>query len=145
MTPDPANHIARHCVAVRVRLLGRMVSRVYDAALKPHGLSVAQLNILAALGSREPLPAATLARGLALDKSTLSRDLTALTAAGWVAAIAAGSDRRAAPLSLTPAGRELLAAVTPAWEAAQAEVRRRLGADAVGGLFAAADRIWAGE
>ncbi len=143
MTPDPAARIARECVAVRARLLGRVVTRVYDAALRPHGLTAARLNILAAVGSRRPVTAAALARGLALDKSTLSRDLRPLLAAGWVAT-SDGDDRRSAALSLTPAGSAVLAAALPAWEAAQAEVRRRLGTDATAGLFAAADRVWEG-
>src|SRR5882724_1755661 len=38
--------ISRTCIAVRLRLLNRVVTNFYDDALRPLGLKVSQLNIL---------------------------------------------------------------------------------------------------
>jgi len=49
--------IARTCIAVRLRLLNRVVTNLYDDALRPLGLKVSQLNILVAtakLGLAQP-------------------------------------------------------------------------------------------
>jgi len=46
---DFARLMASECLAVRVRRLGRVVTRVYDAALAPHGVTIAQLNLLTAI------------------------------------------------------------------------------------------------
>ena len=49
--------IARSCIAVRLRLLNRVVTNLYDDALRPLGLKVSQLNLLvvtAKLGLARP-------------------------------------------------------------------------------------------
>jgi hypothetical protein len=42
-TPDL---IAQDCIAVRMRLLNRVVTKIYDDALRPLGIKTSQLNIL---------------------------------------------------------------------------------------------------
>lgn len=138
---DPVTEIADGCIAVRVRLLNRLVSGVCDAGLRGHGLSVAQVNILVAVGHSGPLTPSEVAAALVMDKSTLSRDVGPLLKKGWLRK-AAGPDRRSHTLELTAAGREKLAAILPAWRAAQRELRERLGPDNLAGLFAAVDRVW---
>ena len=72
---DPIREIAEGCIAVRVRLLNRLVSGVCDAGLRGHGVSVAQVNILVAVGQAGPLTPTRLAARLVMDRSTLSRDV----------------------------------------------------------------------
>lgn len=139
MTRDPVAEIARACIAVRVRMLNRLVTRVCDAGLRGHGVSVAQVNILVAVGHAGPVAPSDLAAALVLDKSTLSRDVVALLGRGWLRK-AAGADKRSHRLELTPAGREKVASILPAWRAAQDELRDRLGADNLAGVFAAVER-----
>jgi hypothetical protein len=70
--------IAKTCVAVRLRLLNRVVTGYYDVALRPLGLKVSQLNILvvtAKLGLARP---AQVCEILQLDASTLSRNIKPL-------------------------------------------------------------------
>jgi hypothetical protein len=45
--------IASQCLAVRVRRLERVISRIYDATLAEHGINIAQLNLLAAIAVGE--------------------------------------------------------------------------------------------
>ena len=78
MTHDPTTSIdaiARNCIAVRVRLLNRVVTKLYDDVLCPFGLKASQLNILivtAKLGLARPAHVCEL---LYFDASTLSRNV----------------------------------------------------------------------
>ena len=47
-TPTSSDVIARDCIAVRMRLLNRVVANLYDDALSPLALKASQLNILVA-------------------------------------------------------------------------------------------------
>ena len=140
-TRDPVREIAESCVAVRVRLLNRFVTALCEAGLRGHDVSVAQVNILVAVGCSDPLTPTEVAARLVLDKSTLSRDVEALLAKGWLSKLP-GDDKRSHRLLLTPTGREKVASILPAWRAAQAELKKILGADNLAGVFASADRIW---
>ena len=84
MTKSTIDTIARTCIAVRLRLLNRVVTNLYDDALRPLGLKVSQLNILivtAQLGLARP---AQVCEILQLDASTLSRNVNRCRrTAGW--------------------------------------------------------------
>jgi DNA-binding MarR family transcriptional regulator len=117
--------IASECLSVRVRRLGRVITRIYDAALAPHGVNAAQLNLLSAIAASGGARAVDLARLLEVEKSTLSRDLKRMEQAGWVRSGPALGVGRA--VTLTPAGSRLLLEVREAWEAAQAAAQEVLG------------------
>src|SRR6184192_1003188 len=81
-TTNSIDTISRTCIAVRLRLLNRVVTNFYDAALRPLGLKVSQLNVLivtARLGLARP---AQVCEILQLDTSTLSRNVKPLQAHG---------------------------------------------------------------
>ena len=125
---DPAETgrlIASECLSVRVRRLGRVINRIYDAALAPHGVSAAQLNLIAAIAAGCASPGG-LTRLLEVEKSTLSRDLKRMEQLGWVRseAVLPRGGRR---VTLTPAGSRLLTGVRPAWDEAQAAAQAELG------------------
>src|SRR5438094_2431370 len=87
--------IARDCIAVRLRLLNRVITNLYDDALRPLGLKVSQLNILvvtAKLGLTRPAQVCEL---LQLDTSTLSRNVERMRAKpkGWLEVVP-GEDAR---------------------------------------------------
>jgi len=139
---DPAKEMARGCLAARLRLLNRAVSKVYDDALRPHGLRVSQLNILVAVAAEGPLRSVDVAGLLQLDKSTLSRDLERMFDRDWVRALAGTG--RSQPLEVTDAGRELVVAVAPAWRAAQREARKLLTPALADGMATVVDAMWEG-
>jgi len=123
---EAGRRIATECLAVRVRRLGRVITRIYDAALAPHGINIAQLNLLAAIAvAKRPRPT-DLTRLLDVEKSTLSRDLTRMQQRGWVRSDPVPA-RRGRSLALTPAGSRVLIQARPAWEKAQAAARAELG------------------
>ena len=137
---SPIDAIARTCIAVRLRLLNRVVTNLYDDALRPLGLKVSQLNILivtARLGLARPAQVCDL---LQLDVSTLSRNVKPLQAHGWLEVVPE-EDARAQPFRLTAQGKRLIEKAIPAWEEAQRQAGDLLGAEGVALLDKAARKL----
>ena len=118
--------IAGECIAVRLRMLNRVITNIYDDALRPLDLKVSQMNILVAaatIGTVRPLE---VCEYLHLDVSTLSRNVERMKARGWLEVVP-DEDGRAQPFRLTPQGRTLLEQAVPAWSEAQQQVKKVLG------------------
>lgn len=132
--------IAQTCIAVRLRLLNRVVTNLYDDALRPLGLKVSQLNILivtARLGLARP---AQVCEILQLDTSTLCRNVKPLQARGWLEVVPE-EDARAQPFRLTPQGKKLIEKAIPAWEEAQQQASELLGEEGIALLDRAARKL----
>jgi DNA-binding MarR family transcriptional regulator len=128
--PDPAraaaHQISEQCIAMRVRRLSRTVTRIFDDALRPHGIGTAQLNMLVAITKAGPLRPSALARALDLEKSTVTRNLERMLAHGWIRSTP-DAEPNGVRVEVQPAGRALLAQVLPAWKGAQARATRQVG------------------
>src|SRR5436190_8700299 len=132
--------IAKSCIAVRLRLLNRVVTNFYDDALRPLGLKVSQLNILivaARLGLARPAQVCDL---LQLDTSTLSRNVERMRAHGWLEVVPE-EDARAQPFRLTPLGKRLIEKAVPPWEEAQHHATELLGDEGIALLDKAAKKL----
>ena len=132
--------IARTCIAVRLRLLNRVVTNFYDDALRPLGLKASQLNILivaAKLGLARPAQVCDI---LHLDPSTLSRNVERMRAHGWLEAVPE-EDARAQPFRLTAQGKRLIEKAVPAWEEAQRRATELLGDEGIALLNRAAKKL----
>jgi DNA-binding MarR family transcriptional regulator len=126
VTSSSIEEIVGDCLAVRVRLIGRAVTALYDGALDRHGLTIAQVNLLAALGKVGPCSPARLGEVLQLERSTVSRNLSLLLKHGWIEA--RSSDAKGLrEVALTDAGRARIESVMPAWRRAQREAVELLG------------------
>ena len=132
-TKATVDRIAGECIAVRLRMLNRAVTNLYDDALRPLGLKVSQMNILVAAGKAGTARPAEIAKRLHLDVSTLSRNVERMRARGWLEVIS-DDDGRAAPFQLTAEGRRLLNRALPEWKKAQKEAKSMLGEAMVGEL-----------
>lgn len=138
----PPGEIARDCIAVRLRLLSRLVSRIYDEALRPHGMTIAQLNVLTTVGSLGPgVPAGRVAEVLSMEISTFSRNARLLESAGWID-IARAERGNGRVVTLTKGGARKLSEVTPVWREAQAEAARVLSPDGVRLVADTVDSLW---
>jgi DNA-binding MarR family transcriptional regulator len=135
--------VASNCIAVRVRLINRVVTSLYDEALRPHGLRVSQGNILIAIACSEDPRPADICRRLRLERSTLSRDVEIMKSQGWLASDPPEGGRNQV-LRVTPAGHDLLARARPAWESAQAEAKRLIGEVEVEALRRISSRLGLG-
>ena len=121
-----AGEIGRDCLAVRVRVLNRAITRTYDDALRPHGTTTGQLNVLTSIATRQPVPAGELARLLSMEISTLSRNARLLQQDGLIQ-IEQAERGNGRVLALTDAGAEKLAKLRPAWRDAQRHAHELLG------------------
>ena len=140
---DLVPEMAGGCLAARLRVLNRMVTKLYDDALRPHGLRVSQMNILVAVAANGPLRGVDVARFMRLDTSTLSRDLDRMIDRGWVTATAGVG--RAQSLEVTAGGRALLAATAPAWRKAQGEAKKLLTPALADGMVSVVNDLFAAE
>ena len=137
---DSIETISRTCIAVRLRLLNRVITSLYDDALRPLGLKVSQLNILvvtARLGLARPAQVCDI---LQLDASTLSRNVKPLQAHGWLEVVPE-EDARAQPFRLTPQGKRLIEKAVPAWEEAQRRATELLGEEGLALLDRAVKKL----
>jgi DNA-binding MarR family transcriptional regulator len=115
------------CVCLGVQRAARGVARRYDEALKPLGLTSGQFSILSSLLRESAEPIGALAALLGQERTTLTRNLRPLEAAGWVETKPDAKDARVRRVRLTAKGRELLRAAIPVWRAAQRDSSARLG------------------
>ena len=121
-----AAEVIHDCIATRLRMASRMITKVYDDALRPLGLKVTQMTMLVVAEDRGLIRQSEVGARLRLDDSTLSRNLERMRANGWLEEVA-GDDARVHSHRLTEAGRALLDKAVPAWRGAQAEALRLLG------------------
>lgn len=117
---------SERCVCLHARMAARAVTRAYDAALAPLGLEATQFTLLSAIAADPTRSVTAMADRLALERSSLSRNLDLLRRRGL---IAAGPGRgRAVRYSVTAEGERLIAAALPAWAAAQERFEEAVGA-----------------
>lgn len=138
--PTTIETIATTCIAGRLRLLNRVVTNLYDDALRPFGVRLSQGNVLAVTAKLGVARPTQVCEFLEMDTSTLSRTVDRMVANGWLE-IVPDEDGRSQPFRLTAGGRRLLERVLPAWEQAQAEAKKLLGDDGLRLLDAAIERV----
>jgi len=91
----PVESLARPsgCNNFKLRQLMRRFSQHYDAELGNSGLKATQYSLLSHIAQLGPIRPGELAHAMAIDASTLTRNLKPLAAAGWIT-VAAASDAR---------------------------------------------------
>src|SRR5438270_13680021 len=134
------DQVAGECIAVRVRMLNRVITNIYDDALRPLGLKVSQMNVLVAAAKMGTARPAAVCEHLHLDVSTLSRNVERMKGRGWLEVVP-DEDGRSPPFRLTPQGRKLLEKAVPAWNEAQQQVKKVLGDGFVEQLSQAMKRL----
>jgi DNA-binding MarR family transcriptional regulator len=108
-------------------MASRVITRHYDHALAPVGLSTSAYSILSRTSSEGPLPLGALASRLAMDRTTLSRELTPLVDAGLLTATMDADDRRRRVVAVTHKGAALVNRARPLWDRAQKEIASDFG------------------
>ncbi|MBV8358740.1 MAG: winged helix-turn-helix transcriptional regulator, partial [Deltaproteobacteria bacterium] len=127
MGGETVNRVGPECLGFTARLLSRVITAVYDDALADIGLKVSQFSVLSAIANREDTRPAELAKFLAMDESTLSRNVTRMCARGWLKLETGDGDRRSHQIAVTEKGMALLRKSYPAWQKAQSQLTQRLG------------------
>ena len=134
--------IAKNCIPVRIRLLSRTISSIYDQAFRPLGVTIGQMNILVVVAKLGPLAPGDVARKLSMEKSTVSRNVERMRVQGWVN-VEPGESARSQFLSVSAKGRRLLVKALPLWRDAQAQTISLLGQQGTKSIHKAADTVWA--
>ncbi|HUP07690.1 MAG TPA: MarR family winged helix-turn-helix transcriptional regulator [Caldimonas sp.] len=118
------------CVCGNLRMAARAVSSIYDRHLKAVGLQSSQMAVLWAVAGRRSAPVNEIAGVIAMDETTLLRNLRVLERRRLVA-FHVGDDRRERIVQLTAEGRALFESALPAWKEAQGEVAKVLDGGSV--------------
>lgn len=127
------SEISGECLAVRARIVARWISALYDRALEGTDLTIAQVNLLVAIGALGPSAPSRVGSVLHMERSTVSRNLAPLIESGWLAADSSDAGR-VRGVHLTSAGERVLERILPKWRAVQTETAKRLGKEGVAAI-----------
>lgn len=136
-----ADHVAGKCLATRVRLLNRTITGIYDDALRPLGMTLGQMTLLAVIARMGPIAPGRVASVLNMEKSTVSRNIDRMHGHGWVT-VSPGETDRTQCVSLSAKGRRLFAKSLPLWETAQAQAESFLGKAGAKSICGVANSVW---
>lgn len=123
-------HKLQGCTNLKLRQLGRMVTRHYDRYMSSAGLKNTQYALLSHIVKLGPIRPSDLAKRMQMDASTLTRNLQPMAAQGWLT-VGAGEDARSRLVEATAAGQAIRAEGQRAWKAAQLALNERLGMEHV--------------
>ena len=126
ISPTEASQLNQVCIADKFRLLNRIITKLYDEALRTTGLTISQMNILVVAAKYGEASPQQVGDWLQLEKSTLSRNVRRLKQNGWLT-IQPAETGRTHTLKLTPKGCRVLQKGLPLWESAQRKAQAILG------------------
>ncbi|GEM_PF-1920955 len=140
MPKDPvekmARELAKHCLAARIRLLSRVVSGIYESRIRVGGITIGQMNMMAALlmmGSQAN--STLLGQVLCMEKSTVSRNLKKMVERNWIQKKAEEKGGKGGQLRVTSLGKRVFKKAFSGWKKAQKVAEERLGEDLVSALL----------
>lgn len=116
--------VARACA--NLRKAARVVTQVFDEALAPSGLRTTQFTLLVTNRLAGESTINELAERMAIDRTTLSRNLKPLVRSGLLE-VQLGEDSRTRLVQIIPAGERTLEEAYPLWQQAQRETVSVLG------------------
>lgn len=114
------------CLCGNMRMAARSVTTLYDGYLAPAGLTAAELSVLWCVVSAQPVPMQKISEFLAMEKSTVTRNVAHLCARNLLK-VGAGEDARMKHVSVTRNGQEAFVRALPHWKAAQKAAAKALG------------------
>lgn len=104
------------CLCLHAQRAARALARRFDIALKPVGINNGQFSLLMSMNRPNPPSLGSVAALLAMDRTTLTANLKPLERRELVATTIDQADKRVRLLSLTTAGRAVLAEAVPIWK-----------------------------
>ncbi|QIE26336.1 hypothetical protein SBC1_43880 (plasmid) [Caballeronia sp. SBC1] len=138
---DVSGEIAQNCLLTCTRQISRVLTAIYDEALRPFGINASQFSLLVLIVALGPISRADLGRKNHHDRSTLTRNLQPLISREWVFEGAPESNGRSRPLALTGQGKTLLGNAASAWSTAQARARLLVGEGGANALMGIAGKL----
>jgi DNA-binding MarR family transcriptional regulator len=121
--PLSATHLVRdNCLCLHVQRAARGLARRFDDVFRPLDLTHGQFSLLMSLNRPEPPTIGSVAALLAMDRTTLTAALKPLERRGLVKVSVDKADKRSRRLTITAAGRSLLAKAFPLWRETHAAI-----------------------
>lgn len=131
---DRFSEVPGLCPAFNIRAASRIITQLFDEILKPSGLQATQFTVLVGVHIFDSPSISNLAKGLVMDRTTITRNLKPLEKEGFVK-MEAGDDRRTHFVKLTPKGKSAIDNTLPYWEKARSIVSKEFGAKQLEGLI----------
>ena len=128
--PQLSNVDPKVCMVLNAKMLSRMVEKIYRKYLQSFDITSAQLNILFVVGKHQAIQQSKIGKFLALERSTVSKDLQRLITKTYVIKTGSGHPT----IEITDKGAQFLEHIIPAWYNAQEEMNELLGKREVIGL-----------
>jgi len=122
------------CPAFNIRAASRVITQLFDEILKPTGLQITQFAVLVGVVSLDSPSINQLAKGLVMDRTTLTRNLKPLEKDGLIK-ITSGDDKRTHFVKITPKGKSAMEKTLPYWEKARTVVSEEFGQKHLDGLL----------
>jgi len=122
------------CPAFNIRAASRIITQLFDEILKPSGLQITQFAVLVGVFILDSPSISKLARGLVMDRTTLTRNLKPLEKEGLIK-ITSGEDKRTHFVKMTHKGKSALEKTLPYWEKARTVVSEEFGQKHLDGLL----------
>lgn len=110
--------VGRECIGMRAQMASRAITRTFDKALKPAGLRLGQFTVLMFIKSGMGVSVSKLSESLAVERTTLTRNLTLLERDGLVVISPEGA-QRVRSISITDEGERRLSKALPRWRKVQ--------------------------
>lgn len=121
------------CACGNMRMAARAVSSIYSRHLRAVGLQASQLSVLWAVVGKRSASVKEIACTIAMDETTLLRNLRVLQRRELVS-MTVGADRRQRDVAATRQGLAIFSQALPHWQAAQDEVAAALGEGGLEGM-----------
>lgn len=104
------------------------MTRRYEEALRPAGVSVSQYELMVTLKTAKAVDQKTLGSLLEMDQTTLSRNVGLLVRMGWIETAPDARDGRRKSYRLTVASEVILAKAMICWNGVHQEITDAMGA-----------------
>jgi DNA-binding MarR family transcriptional regulator len=114
------------CLCANFRRASRVITQIYEDALRPVGLRATQFTVLQALSLAGKVTQGVLGEILAMDSTTLTRTLNIMKRHGWIEQ-RRGRDRREWRIGLTDSGKAQLKRALPSWRSVQRRIHSQFG------------------
>ncbi|SRR5260370_34520330 len=115
-----------NCVNLRLRMLNRLVNKLYADPLREVGISTCQQSIMFMVGKMKRISQNELGKALFLERSTVTREINGLVAKGFIRKT---DDFPSPVLALSKSGENALRVMVPLWSNIQEQVLDVIGKD----------------
>jgi DNA-binding MarR family transcriptional regulator len=123
---DTTIRVRDTCLCFQAQRTARALSRRFDEAFRPLGLTSGQYSLLVSLNRPAPPSIGSVASLLAMDRTTLTAALKPLERRGLIIVSIDPRDRRSRLLKLTAKGRALVTRAVPIWQRTHRAVEKLL-------------------